>query len=467
MGLFLSIILTFAALAYLGFVLQRSQSAFLGFTVYNVFLVASASLSGLVFALLTGCSTEWVTVSHLEVFNDSALGLLAMGTGIWLGWRRREPGLFRGKADAWPFSDPPWINPYFVYTCLVVGCLGGVLDVQLRGVPTFGTVANSLTAFVYIGLLVSLWLALSRRKALPLLISGAVVAVTGIANVVASGFIGNLMPAVFQSVLIMTMRRKVSIPRLGIAGFVLALLIYPYAAWFDVRNIVRSGSLENVGFVTASERLVGRFTSSIDPREEDAESLLDLVLGRLDASSILAAQVEYQPAHEPFAYGRTITDNLLPALVPRFLWPEKPLVAGGSAFVTRYTGLAWRETSVGAPYQFEFYANGGKWAVVLGLFFIGWLSARLESSLFIRELRLRKLLPLFVAVVVVCNGGQRMYLSLMSLITGMLGAYLAGVTLEVMLPDFARLAAGQPAADLEFARSTGALDDRSATVDLP
>jgi len=111
--------------------------------------------------------------------------------------------------------------------------------------------------------------------------------------------------------------------------------------------------------------------------------------------------------------------------------------------VTRYTGVSWNDTSVGLPYQFELYANGGKWAVFIGLFVIGWLTARLELALFIRRLELRQLLPLFVAVVVLCNGGQRAYLSLMSLATGMTGAYLAGVALEILLPGFARQAVGR------------------------
>jgi hypothetical protein len=195
MDLSISIVLSFVALSYLAWVLIRCQSALLGFTVYNVFLVGSASLSGLLFAVLTGRSTAWVTNAHLDVFNYSAIGLLAMGTGILLGWRPMASGREIGRSV---LSSPPWVNAPCVYICLLVGFVGGALDDLLRGVPTFSSLVNSLTAFVYIGLLVAVWLALAQRNFVPLCVSAATVAFTGVASVIASGFIGNLLPAVFQ-----------------------------------------------------------------------------------------------------------------------------------------------------------------------------------------------------------------------------------------------------------------------------
>jgi hypothetical protein len=156
-------------------------------------------------------------------------------------------------------------------------------------------------------------------------------------------------------------------------------------------------------------------------------------------SDLLACQFLHQPETEPYAHGKTFL-NAGVALIPRALWPGKPQIAGGSEFVGRFTGIVRPEgdtTSVGLPYQFELYANGGPWLVVIGLFAIGYLSGRLELSLFRNFSSLGKLLALAVATLTVCDGGQRSNVVLPSMVAASLSAYVLGWCLEQIVPEFA------------------------------
>src|SRR4051812_46235184 len=73
----------------------------------------------------------------------------------------------------------------------------------------------------------------------------------------------------------------------------------------------------------------------------------------------------------PFANGRTIADAVL-GLVPRAIWPDKPIAAGSGDLVSVYTGLNFPEwTSVGIGQVMECYVNFGTPGLVFGFILIG------------------------------------------------------------------------------------------------
>jgi hypothetical protein len=93
---------------------------------------------------------------------------------------------------------------------------------------------------------------------------------------------------------------------------------------------------------------------------------------RLNQNLLLGAAVQYVDAGlAHFAYGRTLIDGFL-ALVPRAIWPTKPLVAGSGTVVTQYTGIPFAEgTAVGIGHVMEAYISFGTVGVVVGFIFIG------------------------------------------------------------------------------------------------
>jgi hypothetical protein len=76
-------------------------------------------------------------------------------------------------------------------------------------------------------------------------------------------------------------------------------------------------------------------------------------------------------------YGATVP---LWALIPRFIWPDKPAVGGGGDLVTQFTGQKFEEgTSVGAGQVLEFYMNFGMPGVLAGFAVFGFILMRLDQ----------------------------------------------------------------------------------------
>jgi hypothetical protein len=76
--------------------------------------------------------------------------------------------------------------------------------------------------------------------------------------------------------------------------------------------------------------------------------------------------------------GRTLSDAFL-ALVPRLLWPDKPITAGSGHLVTELTGIQYAGgTSVGIGQVLEFYGNFGTTGVVIGFMIIGLIVTTLD-----------------------------------------------------------------------------------------
>ena len=91
-----------------------------------------------------------------------------------------------------------------------------------------------------------------------------------------------------------------------------------------------------------------------------------------------------------FLYGRSFTEGLI-ALVPRAIWPDKPVFAGSPKIVMDMTGFQVNEsTSYGVGNVLEFYINFGVSSVVVGFLLLGmmfaWLDYSAASSLDARDM---------------------------------------------------------------------------------
>lgn len=77
--------------------------------------------------------------------------------------------------------------------------------------------------------------------------------------------------------------------------------------------------------------------------------------------------------------GETIQRAFI-AFIPRALWPDKPVVAGGTEIVTKYTLIEfYGTTSVAAGQAMEFYVNFGYSGVIIGFAALGLLFAWVDS----------------------------------------------------------------------------------------
>lgn len=106
--------------------------------------------------------------------------------------------------------------------------------------------------------------------------------------------------------------------------------------------------------------------------------LIDL---RLNMGVQVGQAVEYLASgNAEYARGETIWKAMI-GTIPAALWPDKPVVTGGSDFVSRYTGLEFGEgTSIAIGLVMEFYVNFGPIGVILGFLFLGVIVAFVDVA---------------------------------------------------------------------------------------
>jgi hypothetical protein len=94
--------------------------------------------------------------------------------------------------------------------------------------------------------------------------------------------------------------------------------------------------------------------------------------GRLNQNYLLGASIDHlENGYEEYAGGETII-NSFSAVVPRILWPAKPVVLGGSGIAAKYTGLDFSDdVSVGVGLIMELYINFGATGIIIGFMFFG------------------------------------------------------------------------------------------------
>jgi hypothetical protein len=110
-------------------------------------------------------------------------------------------------------------------------------------------------------------------------------------------------------------------------------------------------------------------------------SQLERIHGRLNQNYLLGASVKHlEEKFVQFEEGRTLLNAAL-AIVPRALWPDKPITAGSGQLVTKYTGVKFAVgTSVGVGQIMELYINFGIGGVVIGFLVIGAILVRIDGK---------------------------------------------------------------------------------------
>jgi phosphate starvation-inducible membrane PsiE len=119
-------------------------------------------------------------------------------------------------------------------------------------------------------------------------------------------------------------------------------------------------------------------TEWFDPTNIEHLRRIDL---RLNQNYLVgAAVVRLRERSVPYADGATLAEAGL-AMIPRALWPDKPVVAGSGDLVSIYTGMWFdQNTSVGVGQVMEYYINFGTVGVVLGFLIMGMLLVTADRS---------------------------------------------------------------------------------------
>jgi hypothetical protein len=102
---------------------------------------------------------------------------------------------------------------------------------------------------------------------------------------------------------------------------------------------------------------------------------------RLNQNILVGQAVQYlNNENVAYARGSTLWEALI-SVVPRIIWPSKPVTAGSGDYVSDYTGIVFAEgTSVGMGQVFEFFINFGRKGVIVGFFILGSILGFLDKG---------------------------------------------------------------------------------------
>jgi hypothetical protein len=428
-----------AAIA-IGALLVRRQTAYLGITCLFAFNVSTASLAAFFFGRLFGLREQWITAEHERVFTYSGWMVLAMAAAMWVAWLppRKKRNLDNEQSDQ--DENFPWLTAKFVYFAVGLGTVASIASpFVLHQVATVGTAVNLLASWLKVGLILAVVLFKKEHAVTPLLITVAIYIPVAMINALTSGFTPFAMDVLLSIGLIAACLDRVTI--LSFVKLFLWMLpcMYLMIGWMASRNMIRSGMLDQFSIPERAARFVDTFVYELGQAEVNPDEIQNLIFDRIDMSDILAQETSFQndPSGEDnFAYGATLVDGAID-LVPRAIWEDKPTVAGFANFVGEYTGTSRDDnTSVGVPVQFELYANGGAPFVVVGIFILTYLCARLERFIATSRRPLHTLMPAVMFLMPFANGIEQIMLVLSTAVAGALTVFVIARAIEVFFPQF-------------------------------
>jgi hypothetical protein len=299
-------------------------------------------------------------------FRQSTYGIAAFAVGAaFLGTRLGTAMI--GKTDeksSIASSDLPRI--YVIVGVVFYFALAPILG-KIRGLNFLPAIGSQ---FVIVGCCLSCWRAWHKSGRAALIKTVGPVMIIPFVTVVVQGFLGYGIIAIS---IVMFFCAQFFRPRwVLVAGFALAgyFGLSFYISYMRDRGAIRAAVW---GGETLSQRVsvVTDMVTNIDAFTPTNPDHLGFIDGRLNQNTLVGEAVSHLSRPEDFARGDTLWDAAL-GLIPRIVWPSKPVSAGSGDLVARFTGHVFVQgTSIGIGQVLEFYANFGTAGVLIGFFLMG------------------------------------------------------------------------------------------------
>jgi energy-coupling factor transporter transmembrane protein EcfT len=311
-------------------------------------------------------------------FEQTVVGMVAFLIGVVVA---------RQTAFAWRSGLQPCIAPapkdLAAWDRLALFYISGGLSWfvlnAFGGIATLSAVIASLSLLLMAGPCLRLWVARESRNRRKFWFTIALLPLLPLITMLNNGFVGfgtYWVLAIGSFVFAQSKRRLVLVMFAPAVLFVgISLWVNYMGAREDIRKLVW---VQQADVGDRVERFVRIFDTFewLDTKNSKHRAMID---GRLNQNPIVGLAVErLEGEWVAYAHGATILDMFV-ALIPRALWPEKPVVGGGAGVVQKFTGMQYAEgTSVGAGQVLEFYVNFGTFGVIGGFLLYGWLIGRMD-----------------------------------------------------------------------------------------
>lgn len=313
----------------------------------------------------------WSDFSDSDVvatgFQQATFGIVAFAAGVLLA----GPALGRAILKKQGTDSEGEIDPRMPRKYIVAGLVSFfILTPTLGRIPGFNAIPAIVSQLVVVGLCLRCWLAWRRdgnngliKALIPAFLIPAVL-------LVKEGFMS------YGVILVSTIfifAAKLFRPRWILAvGFAVSAYVGLtfYVSYMRDRDDIRAAAWGGQSFsdrISAASKMFDNF-AWFSWHDDDQLQIID---ARLNQNGIVGAAVDHLSDSRDYLHGDTIVQAVL-AMVPRLIWPNKPINAGSGGLVSRLTGLEFASgTSVGIGPVLEFYGNFGTTGVLIGFFVLG------------------------------------------------------------------------------------------------
>jgi hypothetical protein len=291
-------------------------------------------------------------------------------------------------------------------------CLIGGLFVQfslsfLGDLPSVRSALDRGALLWTLGVLSGLRFAFSQGRVRAITSWGASTLIAPILVLLFTGFLsyGSAAIIIVTSALVVSVRSGLKLILVGCIATYLGLSVF--VNYFAHRTEFRDIAWSDASTGERISAAIAMFSDFqwFDPTNDKQLSALDLRLNQNYFVGLAALRLQQEQVD--YLHGRSIWEGAI-ALVPRFLWPNKPVYGGSGTVVADMTGLRLNEeTSWGVGNVMEFQVNFGTPGVVIGFLILGFLLGWLDYKAAVADARgdIGKLILFFLLGVALTQPG--------------------------------------------------------------
>lgn len=257
---------------------------------------------------------------------------------------------------------------------VVIGIVSTVLIFPvIYNIPTLSAFGSGVSLLFQVGMFLLLWQGFQRRSVVQVVVVWVILLTWLILQVVISGFLG--FAASFIIAILVFHLSLLDRP----FRYTLPFLLFAYIAvsffigYWTIRSEIRGVLWYGTEPVTTSMRVnnVAILLEAFELFDVTNPEHLFPIDERLNMNHLTGRTVKrIELGVVDYSYGETFLQALT-MVVPRVVWPEKPVSVGGQAIVRQYAGYGILSGSIAPGHLMEFYLNFGVLGVIFGFMLMG------------------------------------------------------------------------------------------------
>lgn len=369
-----SVLICFASFVLLIGLLRRSRLS-LGLPIAYLFNLLFNHVPGALAHMMS--SSELTPTDYTETgIRYTAIGSVAFLVGVWVVHLSRGRQFF-----GWEVARRQEVATFCLFGGLVATYALGVF----RSVSSIGAVVEQ-SGFIWVfGVLLGLREALQRGVSIKILLWLAAMFVYPTITLMAGGFLsfGSTPVFIILGGLIISTRKTLRVV-VGIS-VISILFLHLFLSYFANRADIREAVWGGARIETRLES-VARIFADLKFIDFDDHAQMQALDSRLNQNYFVGLAAErINQGIVAYTKGRSFSDGLI-ALVPRLIWPDKPVYAGSPGIIMEMTGFHVNDsTSYGVGNVMEFYINFGIPSLIGGFLFLGLLFGWLDRQAAVAE----------------------------------------------------------------------------------